>query len=185
MRWRWARCAAVTGTWRLHTSLADAYVQGVEVDWSAAYQGAVGAHVDLPPYPFQRRACPVDDRAAATDGTVHRELWAPAMPGAEPGRLPGRWLLVVPPVLASGIAPRIADTVAGTLERAGAQVLRTAWDGTGPLPAELSGGGRAPLAGVVSLLALGGSGSTSPGGALDAGCPGRAGNECCSPLSRG
>lgn len=113
-----------------HTSLADAYVQGVEVDWSAAYQGAVGAHVDLPPCPFQRRACPVDDRAAATDGTVHRELWAPAMPGAEPGRLPGRWLLVVPPVLAPGIAPRIADTVAGTLERAGAQVLRTAWDGT-------------------------------------------------------
>ncbi|WP_159043175.1 beta-ketoacyl reductase, partial [Streptomyces sp. NBRC 110028] len=40
---------------RLLTSLAEAFVQGVTVDWSRAFEGANPRTVDLPTYPFQRQ----------------------------------------------------------------------------------------------------------------------------------
>ncbi|WP_086820010.1 type I polyketide synthase [Allokutzneria sp. NRRL B-24872] len=41
------------GRRRFLTSLAEAYVRGVDVDWSPAVRG--GRRIDLPTYPFQRR----------------------------------------------------------------------------------------------------------------------------------
>ncbi|MEU1026340.1 acyltransferase domain-containing protein, partial [Streptomyces sp. NPDC005904] len=40
---------------RFLTSLAEAYVQGVTVDWGAAFAGAGASRVELPTYAFQRR----------------------------------------------------------------------------------------------------------------------------------
>ncbi|MGW1819788.1 type I polyketide synthase [Streptomyces sp. NPDC002125] len=40
---------------RFFTSLAEAWVQGVEVDWSQAFEGTGASWVDLPTYAFQRR----------------------------------------------------------------------------------------------------------------------------------
>ncbi|WP_189719288.1 acyltransferase domain-containing protein, partial [Streptomyces chryseus] len=44
------------GLHRLWTSMAEAFVQGVDVDWKAAYtsHGLATRRVDLPTYPFQR-----------------------------------------------------------------------------------------------------------------------------------
>ncbi|MCF0083306.1 SDR family NAD(P)-dependent oxidoreductase, partial [Streptomyces lomondensis] len=39
---------------RFMTSLAEAHVRGVELDWHALFAGRQAAHVDLPTYPFQR-----------------------------------------------------------------------------------------------------------------------------------
>ncbi|WP_234334873.1 acyltransferase domain-containing protein, partial [Streptomyces sp. NRRL S-118] len=45
------------GLHRLWTSMAEAFVQGVAVDWKAAYtaHGLTARRIDLPTYPFQRR----------------------------------------------------------------------------------------------------------------------------------
>ncbi|MFI0443716.1 type I polyketide synthase, partial [Streptomyces eurythermus] len=40
---------------RFLTSLAEAFVQGVPVDWSRAFEGVTPRTVDLPTYPFQRQ----------------------------------------------------------------------------------------------------------------------------------
>ncbi|MFH7597386.1 SDR family NAD(P)-dependent oxidoreductase, partial [Streptomyces racemochromogenes] len=42
------------GLRRLHTALAEACVQGVDVDWAAAFPGAPADRVPLPAYPFRR-----------------------------------------------------------------------------------------------------------------------------------
>ena len=49
------------------TSLAEAYVQGVEVDWMPLLAG--GRRVDLPTYPFQRQRYWLN--ADDTDATLH------------------------------------------------------------------------------------------------------------------
>ncbi|MET7642021.1 type I polyketide synthase [Streptomyces sp. NPDC005438] len=43
------------GPHRFTTSLAEAYVSGVEVDWTAAFHGTRHQRVELPTYAFQRR----------------------------------------------------------------------------------------------------------------------------------
>ncbi|WFB10964.1 SDR family NAD(P)-dependent oxidoreductase [Streptomyces sp. LX-29] len=43
------------GRQRLFTSLAEAYTQGVEVDWASVFAGVGARRVDLPTYPFQRQ----------------------------------------------------------------------------------------------------------------------------------
>ncbi|MFC4469421.1 type I polyketide synthase, partial [Streptomyces xiangluensis] len=54
---------------RLLASLAEAFVRGVHVDWSAAYGGGARRRVDLPTYRFQ-----------------HQRLWVPPVtPGTGPG----------------------------------------------------------------------------------------------------
>ncbi|MGX1887856.1 SDR family NAD(P)-dependent oxidoreductase, partial [Streptomyces sp. NPDC055287] len=58
-----ADSAVVTGTLRRDdggldrflTSLAEAWVHGVEVDWARVFEGAAASRVDLPTYAFQRR----------------------------------------------------------------------------------------------------------------------------------
>ncbi|MCX4399819.1 type I polyketide synthase [Streptomyces sp. NBC_01767] len=40
---------------RFMTSLAEAHVHGVELDWEAVFAGQRATHVDLPTYPFQRQ----------------------------------------------------------------------------------------------------------------------------------
>ncbi|WDT90420.1 acyltransferase domain-containing protein [Streptomyces sp. SCSIO-PteL053] len=40
---------------RFMTSVAEAHVHGVELDWEAVFAGQEATHVDLPTYPFQRQ----------------------------------------------------------------------------------------------------------------------------------
>ncbi|MFB6878688.1 SDR family NAD(P)-dependent oxidoreductase, partial [Streptomyces sp. NPDC056323] len=40
---------------RFMTSLSEAHVHGVELDWEAVFAGQEAMHVDLPTYPFQRQ----------------------------------------------------------------------------------------------------------------------------------
>ncbi|WP_143145004.1 type I polyketide synthase, partial [Streptomyces humi] len=58
---------------RMLTALAEASVQGVAVDWSAAFTGTGAKRVDLPTYAFQRRRFWLDAPDART---------APALPAA-------------------------------------------------------------------------------------------------------
>ncbi|MGW1818800.1 alpha/beta fold hydrolase, partial [Streptomyces sp. NPDC002125] len=51
---------------RFFTSLAEAWVQGVEVDWSQAFVGTGASWVDLPTYAFQRRRYWLESGAAVT-----------------------------------------------------------------------------------------------------------------------
>ncbi|MFI9387118.1 SDR family NAD(P)-dependent oxidoreductase [Kutzneria sp. NPDC052558] len=55
------------GLERLHRSMAQAYVQGVEVDWAGWLGRSDAVAVDLPTYPFQRRRFWLD----AGDGDAH------------------------------------------------------------------------------------------------------------------
>ncbi|MGR3939647.1 type I polyketide synthase, partial [Streptomyces sp. BRA346] len=53
---------------RFLTSLAEVWVQGVEVEWARAFEGAGASVVDLPTYAFQRRRYWLD--APVGDGAV-------------------------------------------------------------------------------------------------------------------
>ncbi|GAB3412746.1 type I polyketide synthase [Flindersiella endophytica] len=54
---------------RLLTSLAEAHCRGLDVDWSAWFEGTGARRVTLPTYPFQRRRYWLDTPAPATDAT--------------------------------------------------------------------------------------------------------------------
>ncbi|WP_369172978.1 type I polyketide synthase [Streptomyces sp. R28] len=56
---------------RFMTSLVEAHVHGVELDWQALFAGQQDSHVDLPTYPFQRQRYwpkPMALAARAADG---------------------------------------------------------------------------------------------------------------------
>jgi polyketide synthase 7 len=83
---------------RFRTSLAEAYVHGVVVDWTPAFPGA--RRVDLPTYAFQRKRFWVDEPAAAEARDGDTALWAAVddgdltalgtvLPGADPRSLAG------------------------------------------------------------------------------------------------
>ncbi|HEY8980699.1 MAG TPA: beta-ketoacyl synthase N-terminal-like domain-containing protein, partial [Streptomyces sp.] len=59
---------------RFWTSVAEAWVRGLPVDWSRAFEGAPGRTVALPTYPFQRRSywidAPADTVAARARGAA-------------------------------------------------------------------------------------------------------------------
>ncbi|WFB10965.1 SDR family NAD(P)-dependent oxidoreductase [Streptomyces sp. LX-29] len=55
------------GRQRLFTSLAEAYTQGVEVDWASVFAGVGARRVDLPTYPFQRQRYWLDAAPGAGD----------------------------------------------------------------------------------------------------------------------
>ncbi|KPC82646.1 hypothetical protein, partial [Streptomyces sp. NRRL S-4] len=55
---------------RFMTSLAEAHVNGVDLDWQSLFAGHVPAHVDLPTYAFQRRHYWPEALAAPAAGTV-------------------------------------------------------------------------------------------------------------------
>ncbi|GCD99361.1 polyketide synthase [Embleya hyalina] len=82
------------GVRRLYTSLAEAWVRGVEVDWSVAYAGFRARPVELPTYAFQHERFWLDgSRTAAGGGTSAIGLPGAAESGADPAAgpvLPGR-----------------------------------------------------------------------------------------------
>ncbi|MDT0612243.1 type I polyketide synthase [Streptomyces sp. DSM 40712] len=86
------------GLRRLLTSLADAHVAGVRIDWTRAFGGAPRPHVDLPTYAFQRQrywltntAEPADAAGHGLDTTGHPLLGAAlALPESDGVVLTGR-----------------------------------------------------------------------------------------------
>jgi acyl transferase domain-containing protein/acyl carrier protein len=129
------------GAERLLASLADAYVRGAAVDWTAVL--GAGSVVELPTYAFQRRRFWPEARAvqrakASVDDWRYRITWQPA---AEDGiaALDGTWLLV-------GDGPE-APAVSEALSAHGAEVVRTTLE-------QLDHVSAAGVTGVVSLLAL-------------------------------
>ncbi|NRN71184.1 hypothetical protein GC106_84590 [Kibdelosporangium sp. 4NS15] len=131
------------GGWsRLLTSLAEAYVHGVDVDWRPTFPDA--RIVDLPTYPFQRKRYWHQSVSRSTkpdvNGLCYSIHWE-QLPD-RPAELSGTWLVVSP----SG--SEYAEAVIDALERHGTKVLPSRWD-LDPLPDERD------LAGVLSLLDLG------------------------------
>ncbi|MFJ4001729.1 SDR family NAD(P)-dependent oxidoreductase, partial [Streptomyces parvus] len=60
------------------TSVAEAHVHGVEVDWEAVFAGQEATHVDLPTYPFQRQRYWPEAQEISGVGTadpVDAEFW--------------------------------------------------------------------------------------------------------------
>ncbi|MFD9073834.1 type I polyketide synthase, partial [Streptomyces lasiicapitis] len=104
------------GTGRFLTSVAEAYVHGVAVDWSAAWAGRAPRVVDLPTYPFQRRRFWLDTPTGAGDVTAaglgradHPLLGARvALADSAEAVLAARWSLDTHPWLADHT---VADTV--------------------------------------------------------------------------
>ncbi|UMP03508.1 NmvAIII [Amycolatopsis sp. EV170708-02-1] len=136
---------------RVLLSLGEAYVQGVEVDWTRAFAGA--HRVDLPAYPFQRERFWLQRTAGGTaadplDDIRYRVTWKTieALPEAS---LTGRWLVTVP----AGTDSDLVDPVVRSLEARGAETRILPVDpGREALADRLRGLG--VLSGVVSLLAL-------------------------------
>ncbi|MFF2120311.1 SDR family NAD(P)-dependent oxidoreductase [Kitasatospora sp. NPDC058184] len=156
------------GAGRLLLSLAQAYVRGLPVDWTALLPAGTGSGtVDLPTYAFQyRRYWPVFPEPVARDavaGWRYRVEWQPldgpsgaapagsALSGSAPAAsVPsGTWLVVAGPAGAG-----TAAEVAGALRAGGVEVrvLETGAADRGTLGDVLRGVGE--FAGVVSLLAL-------------------------------
>ncbi|MFJ8914167.1 type I polyketide synthase [Amycolatopsis sp. NPDC102389] len=136
---------------RVLLSLGEAYVQGVEVDWTRAFTGA--HRVDLPAYPFQRERFWLQRTAGSMtadplDDIRYRVTWKTIDALPEPS-LTGRWLVAVP----AGIDCDLADPVVRSLEAHGAETLVLPVSaGRDALADRLRGLGA--LSGVVSLLAL-------------------------------
>uniref|UniRef100_UPI003D33FD75 type I polyketide synthase n=1 Tax=Actinoplanes sp. G11-F43 TaxID=3424130 RepID=UPI003D33FD75 len=128
------------GARRLMASFAEAFVNGVAVDWSVVLGG--GRTVCLPTYAFQRRRfwpeAPVSRRPAwSVDDWRYRITWQLSQPGGVAPVLSGTWLVV-------GTDP-VGPAVVEALTSHGAEVVTVP-----ELDATLLAG----AAGVVSLLAL-------------------------------
>nr|WP_051826890.1 type I polyketide synthase [Kitasatospora aureofaciens] len=159
------------GPGRILTSLAEAWVNGADVDWTTAFEGTGARRVGLPTYPFQRQRfwpqpkAPVGPVADGADRLRHHLGWT-RLPDPSDGLLPGTWLLLAP---TDAAADPLVTRCTEALGARGADVLRI------DVPAgELD---RAALlrhltrhteglvpAGVLSLLALaGGEAPAHPG----------------------
>ncbi|WP_439677341.1 type I polyketide synthase [Embleya sp. MST-111070] len=57
------------GAERLYTSLAEAFVRGVAVDWTAGFAGVGARVVELPTYPFERRRYWIRDSEQGVSAT--------------------------------------------------------------------------------------------------------------------
>ncbi|TDC44378.1 SDR family NAD(P)-dependent oxidoreductase, partial [Micromonospora sp. KC207] len=101
---------------RLLTSAAEAFTQGVTVDWSRALAGAARAAVDLPTYAFQRQRYWLEPAAPAnsgptSDGWRYRVGWRRLeRTGAAPD---GRWLLVTGPDQPAELVEAVRGALAG------------------------------------------------------------------------
>ncbi len=166
-----ARAAVLTtlrrnegGEERWLRALAEAYVHGVAVDWTAVFAGWGGRRVDLPTYAFQRKrywldTLPIgllapDANASAPSSWRYEIGWKPVP--VRSAALSGAWLLPFPAGLADD--PLVAACRAA-LEGAGATVvpleLAPAGNDRHALAGRLGELTRErPLAGVLSLLAL-------------------------------
>ncbi|AUA16058.1 Erythronolide synthase, modules 1 and 2 [Streptomyces malaysiensis subsp. malaysiensis] len=148
----------------IQEALAEIYVRGRQVDWSAALAPACPRRVELPTYAFQRERFWLEPvrtgtapAAPAADRWSHRVSWSPVSDVA--GALTGTWLVAVPAGLAGdewvvacvaalagrGALPVVVELEHDDADRAVmADRLRGALD-----EADVSGAG-----GVLSLLAL-------------------------------
>ncbi|WP_062432670.1 type I polyketide synthase [Herbidospora daliensis] len=118
-----------SGDWRRFlTALADAYVLGAEVDWSAAVTPGPDRNVDLPTYAFERRrywlgaAGPAGIAPAGIDASGHPLLTA-VVPTADDGFL-------LTGELTAATAPWLADhAVEGGVLLPGAAFVELALEG--------------------------------------------------------
>jgi acyl transferase domain-containing protein/acyl carrier protein len=139
------------GLRRFLTSAAEAYAQGVDVDWAALYAGTGARRVDLPTYPFQRQRYWLETPVAGADEEVSWSYgigWRPVTGSAAPA---GTWLAVVPEGLAG-------HAVLTALAGGGATVTTVECSGAADrekLALRLrAAADTAPLTGVLSLLGL-------------------------------
>ncbi|MCP3803744.1 SDR family NAD(P)-dependent oxidoreductase [Allokutzneria sp. A3M-2-11 16] len=83
---------------RFPKALAEAFVSGVAVDWSAEFTGA--RVVELPPYPFEhvryRPSGVIHQEQSVVDSWRYRVRWKPLV--SKQDRPSGRWLVVAPDV---------------------------------------------------------------------------------------
>ncbi|WP_442930842.1 SDR family NAD(P)-dependent oxidoreductase [Micromonospora sp. NBC_00421] len=154
------------GGWgRFLTSVGEAFVGGMDVDWGGVFAGTNARLVDLPTYPFQRRHYWAPTPTGSATTTVvgadpvgelrYRIVWKP-LPTGDPRPLTHRWLLVADPETAGS---ELAADIKAALVRRGAEVELLAVD---PLAdrariVELlatTTDGSVPLSGAVSLLGL-------------------------------
>ncbi|MER7216692.1 SDR family NAD(P)-dependent oxidoreductase [Streptomyces eurythermus] len=157
------------GLRRLWTSMAEAFVHGVAVDWKAAYaaHGLTARRVDLPTYPFQRRHYWLDtsDRRGGTDDLTYHVEWKALREDETGARLSGRWLLLLPETpRCPAFAAHAAEGMARAMADRGAEVVTLGIDPAGDryrmsaLLAEAAEAKQAPdsapLHGIVSFLAL-------------------------------
>jgi acyl transferase domain-containing protein len=155
------------GLRRFLTSVAEAFVQGVDVTWPALFDGTGARTIDLPTYPFQRQhywlesspSTTVTESAAASgiESWRYRVAWK-SLSLRESVRLDGRWLLVVPEHLDAD-GTRVAHDVEQALTTHGATVSRLTVDVTATDRADLSARlittaaeEQEPLVGILSLL---------------------------------
>ncbi|MFY1684169.1 SDR family NAD(P)-dependent oxidoreductase [Micromonospora sp. WMMD730] len=81
------------GLHRWLTSLGEAFVRGVPVDWSSALPARPRGEVPLPTYPFQRRRYWIDATSGTTDvasvglGAAGHPLWGASVAMAESGEV--------------------------------------------------------------------------------------------------
>ncbi|MFS1305291.1 SDR family NAD(P)-dependent oxidoreductase, partial [Streptosporangium longisporum] len=142
------------GMERVLLSLGEAYVHGVEVDWSPAF-GDAPPYLDVPTYPFQRQRywlLPSDrGEAPVTDTWGYDIAWRPAASSPATGTLSGDWLLIVP----EDHDHDLVGAATEALERHGARPAVLTVDGTDDrdtLTRRLAE--HAEPAGLLSLLAL-------------------------------
>ncbi|MET9520654.1 type I polyketide synthase, partial [Streptomyces sp. NPDC002994] len=151
------------GLHRVWTSMGEAFVRGVEVDWKAAYtsHGLATRRVDLPTYPFQRTHYWLETaprgpgrvrgsvEPAGIEAWRYQVVWK-GLSVPEVPRLSGRWLLVLP----EGTDPGLADDIGNALRDHGATVSPLVVDpvalGRDGLAARLSG----TWDGILSLLPM-------------------------------
>ncbi|MFH8637126.1 type I polyketide synthase [Streptomyces goshikiensis] len=155
------------GLRRFLTSVAEAFVQGVDVTWPALFDDTDARTVDLPTYPFQHQrywiesspSTTVTESAAASgiESWRYRVAWK-GLSLPESVRLDGRWLLVVPEELDAD-GTRVAHDVEHALTTHGATVSRLTVDVKAMDRADLSARltttaaeEQEPLVGILSLL---------------------------------
>ncbi|NUR04024.1 MAG: SDR family NAD(P)-dependent oxidoreductase, partial [Streptomyces sp.] len=152
------------GLRRFLTSVAEAFVQGVEVSWPTLFDGTGARTIDLPTYPFQRQRYWLESRPSgvvaspeARGGLSYEVAWkSVSLP--ESVRVDGRWLLVVPEGL-DAEGTRVAHDVEQALTGHGAGVSRLTVDVTATDRADLTARlttiateEQEPLARILSLL---------------------------------
>src|SRR6185295_10683983 len=98
---------------RLLASVGEAFSQGVEVEWAAAFAGGGSdpRRVTLPTYPFEHRRYWLPIESAAPDHVRGRYQisWRAVGVRSEDARAPsGRWLVVVPASHASHASAQTA-----------------------------------------------------------------------------
>ncbi|MFD4924559.1 SDR family NAD(P)-dependent oxidoreductase [Streptomyces goshikiensis] len=150
------------GLRRFLTSVAEAFVQGVDVTWPTLFDGTGARTIDLPTYPFQHQRYWLESRPSAVavpsgvqDGLSYEVTWK-SLSLPESVRLDGRWLLVVPEHLDAD-GTRVAHDVEQALITHGATVHTLALD-----PATADFDGRfsrmfeeaTDVTGILSLLGL-------------------------------